>query len=220
MLNVDQIKLDFQRPDRLGFDEAIFCAQKSAVQINEILKQADEEGVSFLLSRLRPDIYAGVLEEFRAKIDYDPLSLTAYFNFKKHNKLTEQVVIVTAGTTDVPVAREAARTLNYYGIGTKEINDVGVAGIWRLMERVDDIKKFPVTIAVAGMDAALISVLGGLIGKLIIAVPTSTGYGAAEAGKAALASALVSCAPGMVVCNIDNGYGAACAAIRAINAFK
>ena len=127
---------------------------------------------------------------------------------------TARVAVVTAGTSDAGPAREAVRTLAFNGHATTLIMDIGVAGLWRLTERVDEIAAHPVVIAVAGMDAALPSVLGGLVGSLVIAVPTSTGYGAARGGETALASCLTSCAPGIVVCNIDNGYGAACAAMR------
>jgi NCAIR mutase (PurE)-related protein len=126
--------------------------------------------------------------------------------------------VVGAGTSDMSVCREAVRALGYHGIKASEIYDVGVAGLWRLMERVPEIVRHPVVIAVAGMDAALVSVLGGLVPGLVIAVPTSVGYGMAKGGETALRAALVSCAPGVAVVNIDNGYGAACAALRALRA--
>ena len=130
------------------------------------------------------------------------------------------VAIVAAGTADSPVAREAARTLRHEGVEATLVSDVGVAGLWRLMERIAEIARHPVVIAVAGMDAALASVLGGLVPGAVIAVPTSTGYGAAEAGRTALNAMLASCAPGVTVCNIDNGYGAAAAALRILNMMK
>jgi NCAIR mutase (PurE)-related protein len=123
---------------------------------------------------------------------------------------------VTAGTSDVPVAREAVRTLRFEGFAAEEIVDVGVAGLWRLLRRVEDLQRFPVVIVAAGMDAALPSVVGGLVGGLVIAVPTSVGYGVAAGGQTALNAILASCAPGIVTVNIDNGYGAACAAMRAL----
>ena len=127
-----------------------------------------------------------------------------------------RVAIVSAGTSDQPVCREAARTLAYHGHPSAEIGDVGVAGLWRLMDRIDEIRTYPVVIVVAGMDAALPSVVGGLVPGLVIAVPTSTGYGVAKGGATAMAAMLASCAPGVTVVNIDNGYGAACAALRAL----
>jgi NCAIR mutase (PurE)-related protein len=128
------------------------------------------------------------------------------------------VAIVCAGTSDVAVAREAARTLRYHGEVATVIADVGVAGLWRLTRRLDDIRQHPIVIVVAGMDAALPSVLGGLVAGCVIAVPTSVGYGVAAGGRAALDAVLASCAPGITVVNIDNGYGAACAALRLLRA--
>ncbi len=134
------------------------------------------------------------------------------------SKVVGKVAIVAAGTSDARVAREAQRTLRHAGVDAEAIADVGVAGLWRLMARIEEIRRFPIVIAVAGMDAALASVLGGLAPGALIAVPTSVGYGAAEGGRTALNAMLASCAPGVVVCNIDNGYGAACAALRILNA--
>ena len=125
-----------------------------------------------------------------------------------------RVAVVTAGTSDVPVAREVSRTLAYHGIASREITDIGVAGLWRVLERVDALREAEVVVVVAGMDGALPSVVAGLVPGPVIAVPTSVGYGVAEAGRVALGTALASCAPGLTVVNIDNGYGAACAALR------
>lgn len=125
--------------------------------------------------------------------------------------------VVSAGTSDAPVCLEAARTLEFHGIGCELIQDVGVTGLWRLTERIDDIRRYPVVIAVAGMEGALFSVLGGLVGSALITVPTSVGYDVAEGGNLALNVALSSCAPGLLTVNIDTGYGAACAAIRLLN---
>lgn len=127
------------------------------------------------------------------------------------------VAIISAGTADGFVAWEAARTLQYLGIPHKLFADCGVAGLWRLAERLEEVNSHDAVIVVAGLDAALASVMGGLTPKPIYAVPTSVGYGAAKGGRAALASMLSSCAPGVGVMNIDNGYGAACAAARVIN---
>jgi NCAIR mutase (PurE)-related protein len=215
-----EIKLDFDRHARLGFGEAILCAGKTAGQIDEILKRIDDNGAPFLLTRLDQARYASLADGHRDRIDYDPVSQTGFFRFTAPRSLPPLVAVVTAGTSDAGPAREALRTLEFNHVGATAIFDVGVAGIWRLVERVDGIKDHPVVIAVAGMDAALPSVLGGLVPGLLIAVPTSTGYGAARGGETALASCLVSCAPGVVVCNIDNGYGAACAAVRALAAAR
>jgi len=216
----DDIKLDLQRASRIGFDEAIFCAGKTIRHIARILDQAQDKGIHLLLTRLHETQFADLPEHHRAHIDYEPISRTGFFVAAHKLARTEpQVGIIAAGTSDVPVSREAARTLRYYGEPSKEINDVGVAGLWRLLERVEEIRQMPVVIAVAGMDAALPTVLGGLVPGLIIGVPTSVGYGVAEGGRTALHSMLSSCAPGLVVMNIDNGYGAACAALRALRGF-
>lgn len=212
------INLDFDRARRLGFDEAMFCAGKTAEQISAILGQVSERGGSMLLTRLAAGTLAELPEDVRRGLDYEALSGTAYFGRVVSPALAGRVAVVGAGTSDMGVCREAVRTLAYHGIKASEIYDVGVAGIWRLMERVPEIVRHPVVIAVAGMDAALVSVLGGLVPGLVIGVPTSVGYGVANRGETALHAALASCAPGVPVVNIDNGYGAACAAIRALRA--
>ena len=211
-----EIKLDLERQRRIGLDEAIFCARKSDEQIEVILGHVLEQGRSCLLTHLTPDQYGRIARNYRDLIDFDEVTKTAFFNWKERHDIDAQVGVVTAGSSDVPVAKEAIRTLQYFGIGTMPIFDVGVAGIWRLLDRVDEIRDLPVVIAAAGMDAALPSVLGGLYPGLLIAIPTSVGYGVAAGGTTALNSILASCASGIVTVNIDNGYGAACAAIRAL----
>ncbi len=215
-----EIKLDFERVQRIGMGEAVFCADKSVAQINQILYQAKNAGTSMLITRLAPAKNKLMSAENRELMDYDPISETGFFQTQLELGASQIVAIVTAGTSDARVAQEATRTLAFNGVQATVILDVGVAGLWRLTERIEEIKSYPIIIAVAGMDAALVSVLGGLVPGLLIAVPTSTGYGVARKGKTALAASLVSCAPGVLVCNIDNGYGAACAALRAIQAAK
>ena len=219
-MSQEEIKLDFDRTERLGFGEAVLCAQKSTEQIDRILDQAATRGVPFLMTRLDPGRHASLASAHRDRIEYDPPSQTGFFQLAAGPLPDPQVAVVTAGTSDARPAREALRTLAFNGIGATAIFDVGVAGIWRLMDRVEEIKRHPVVIAVAGMDAALPSVLGGLVPGMLIALPTSPGYGAARGGETALFACLVSCAPGITVCNIDNGYGAACAALRALNAAR
>jgi pyridinium-3,5-biscarboxylic acid mononucleotide synthase len=213
------IKLDLQRAARIGFDEAIFCSGKTTAHVSRILDQAQEKRLRLLLTRLHEGQLMELPEHHRARIDYEPVSRTGFYD-SPHTPVRQapQVAIVAAGTSDVAVSREAARTLRYYGEPALEITDVGVAGLWRLLERVEEIRTMPVTIAVAGLDAALPTVLGGLVPGLVIGVPTSVGYGVAAGGTSALHSMLSSCAPGMPVVNIDNGYGAACAALRLLRA--
>jgi len=210
---------DRERRARVGLDEAVLCAAKSAAQIETILDDAHGRGASLLLTRLAPEKLAALAAQWRERLDYDPLSASALLGDPAPlDPRPPRVAVVTAGTSDVGVAREAVRTLRHAGQPAAEIHDVGVAGLWRLLERVDELRGFPVLVVAAGMDAALPSVIGGLVPGAIIAVPTSAGYGVAAGGETALRSALTSCAPGIVVVNIDNGYGAACAALRVLGA--
>lgn len=212
------IKLDLERHQRLGFDEAILCAPKSAAHLTQILDQAAQSGLRLLLTRLSDSQLNELPQAHRACIDYEPLSRTGYFGAPHDLVGPPRVAVIAAGTSDVYVSREAARTLRYYGQANVEITDVGVAGLWRLLERIEEIRRMPVVIAVAGMDAALPTVVGGLVSSVVIGVPTSVGYGVASGGESALRAMLSSCAPGLSVMNIDNGYGAACAALRILRA--
>jgi len=214
----DDFQMDWDRQSRIGLGEAVFCADKTPDQIERILDASQARNQRLLFTRLSQQKHAHLSAYLTKDLDYDPESETGFFMSNSFATKESQVAIVTAGTSDAKVAREAARTLEFNGIGTSLIFDVGVAGLWRLNARIDKIRQFPVVIAVAGMDAALVSVLGGLVSGVIIAVPTSTGYGAARNGETALAASLVSCSAGVVVCNIDNGFGAACAAIRILGA--
>ena len=210
------ITLDLERRARIGIEEAVLCEGKTPAQLADILARAEEAERSLLLTRLAAAQRDALPKALAERIDYEALSRTGVFGTVAAPRGEAQVAIVSAGTSDQPVCREAARTLAYHGHPSVEIGDVGVAGLWRLMDRIDEIRAYPVVIVVAGMDAALPSVVGGLVPGLVIAVPTSTGYGVASGGSAAMAAMLASCAPGIAVVNIDNGYGAACAALRAL----
>lgn len=210
------IHLDWTREARTGVPEAVLCTSKSLAQIEAILAEAATRGAALLLTRLDPDKHAR-LPPLGAPLDYDPVSRTAIFGARPAVALSG-VGIVAAGSSDMPVALEAQRTLRFGGHEAALIADVGVAGLWRLLERIAEIRAFRVVIAVAGMEGALFSVLGGLVAAPVIAVPTSVGYGVAEGGQAALSSALASCAPGVVAVNVDNGFGAAIAAIKMLRA--
>ena len=211
----NEYKPDRARRERVGLAEAVLCGSKSTGQIEHILADAHERGTTLLLTRLDPVQLQALAAPWRERLDFEPLSRTAILGeLPALREDTARVAIVTAGTSDVGVAREAARTLRHAGHPAREFHDIGVAGLWRVLERVDEIAALPVVIVAAGMDAALPSVLGGLVGGAIIAVPTSTGYGVATGGHTALHAMLASCAPGITVVNIDNGYGAACAALR------
>ncbi|MBY3307807.1 nickel pincer cofactor biosynthesis protein LarB [Rhizobium laguerreae] len=208
---------DHARAARIGLDEAVFCAGKSANQIAAILEGAGDRDDGLLLTRLNPEKLEALPKALHDAIDYCDLSRTGFFGRLRPVSVTGKVAIVAAGTSDAPVSLEAVRTLRHAGVAADPITDVGVAGLWRLLDRIEEIRRHPIIIAVAGMDAALASVLGGLIPGALIAVPTSVGYGAAEDGRTALNAMLASCAPGITVCNIDNGYGAASAALRVLH---
>ena len=153
-------------------------------------------------------------------MNFEPLSETGFFQISKKGQKKNVVVVVSAGTSDSRVAHEAIKTLEFNGVCATQVFDVGVAGLWRVLDRLEEINSHPIIIAIAGMDAALPTVLGGLVSGTLIAVPTSIGYGAARDGETALMACLVSCSPGVTVCNIDNGYGAAIAALRIIKAAR
>ena len=203
-------EFDYHRIERTGINEVIFALDKSTYEINYILKTINNNPL--LITKLEKSKYESL--ELKKLIDYDQTSLTGFFNFKKKKLIQNEISIVAAGTSDLNIATEAKRTLEFFGYEAKEIYDVGVAGLWRIMKKLDLIKKTKLSIVVAGMDGALPTVLTGLISNPVIAVPTSTGYGVADKGNTALKSMLTSCSPGMSVVNIDNGFGAACAAIR------
>lgn len=211
---------DAARRVRIGLAEAIMCEGKTPAQIAAICGDAAKDGHPVLLTRLEPAAFAALPGGLAARMDYDPLSRTGILGEVPAAKGLSRVAVVTAGTSDLGVAREAVRTLAAYGEAATEVADIGVAGLWRLLERVDELKRFPVVILVAGMDGAIFSVAGGLLPGVLIAVPTSTGYGASRHGETALNAALASCAPGVLVVNIDNGYGAACAALRILKGIR
>ena len=214
----EEFVLDFQREDRIGLEEAIFAAGKSAAQIDAICAAAAARDTALLFTRLDTDKFAALDPRHHEHLDYCATSRTAVYGRPRAVTGSGRVAVVCAGTSDLPVAREAARTLAYHGEAATLIADVGVAGLWRLTRRLEDIRAHAVVVVAAGMDAALPSVIGGLVGSAIIAVPTSVGYGVAEGGGTALNAILASCAPGLMVVNIDNGYGAACAALRVLRA--
>ena len=214
-----EVVSDHSRAARIGFDETIYCAGKSPRQIDAILAGSIESGQPLLLTRLDAGPFDALAPAHRSALDYDPVSRTAVLGAGMRSASgPARVAVVTAGTSDVPVAKEVVRTLAYHGEPALEVYDVGVAGLWRLLERLEEIRAMPVVIAIAGMEASLPSVVGGQVPGLVVAVPTSTGYGVSAGGRVALDASLSSCAPGLAVVNIDNGYGAACVALRALRA--
>ena len=188
-------KLDTHREIRSGFAEVIFCARK-----------ADEQDGEVFGPRASEHQYELIREKF-PEVVYDPLSHILKIE-KKDKKRIGKIAVCTAGTADISVAEEAAQTAEYFGANVERIYDVGVSGIHRLLSRLDTIQSANCVVAVAGMEGALASVLGGLVDKPVIAVPTSVGYGASFHGLSALLTMINSCANGIATVNIDNGYGA------------
>lgn len=205
--------MDWAREARIGLPEAVYGSAKTVAQLDALCADALAQGRRLLITRLSPAAHAALAPAHRAALDYAPLSQTGILgDLELPARAT--VGIVSAGLGDLPVAEEAARVLAFSGVRAELITDVGVAGLWRLLDRIEQIRLYPVLIACAGMEGALFSVLGGLVSAPIIAVPTPVGEGVAAGGQAALSSALASCAPGIVAVNIGNGFGAAQAAIR------
>lgn len=199
-------RLDTHRGIRTGFAEVIYCSGKTDEQLLQIVgKIFDAEG-EVMGTRASSAQYE-LLKRYYPQIEYDPLS--HILKIEKKDKIrTGKIAVCTAGTSDIPVAEEAAQTAEYFGSYVERIYDVGVSGIHRLLSRLDVIQSANCVIAVAGMEGALASVIGGVVSKPVIAVPTSVGYGASMGGLSALLTMINSCANGIAVVNIDNGYGA------------
>ena len=211
---MDESIIDFQRRKRLGVIEAIWGEHKSIKQISEILKKYQLVSETALVTRLTKEKAEKLLIDFPSAKFHEISSCLIMGSFEECISSKEEVIILTGGTSDLGVASEAEIALNLHGIKTKLLIDVGVAGIHRLLERLEEIKSAKVVIACAGMEGALPTVLAGLIPQPIIGLPVSVGYGISGGGKTALEGMLASCAPGLLVVNIDNGYGAAMAALR------
>ncbi len=209
-----EVRLDADRSRRKGFSEVIFCEGKSDKQLLRIAEEITTKRLDTAFSRMAEDQFrtvVSVIEDFR----YDPLSRVGHTHFGKIKKNGALIAVVSAGSTDVPTAEEAAQIIEFFGSTAERFYDVGVAGIHRLFDVLPDIRKADVVIVAAGMDGALPSVVSGLVSSLVIGLPTSVGYGIAEKGNTALRSMLCSCSPGLVVVNIDNGVGAALSALAA-----
>lgn len=205
--------IDFERKERCGVAEVIYGAGKTHEQILDITLKLIESGEkTVLITRVSNDKADAVINSCNSKgigYDYESISETLVVGEYPENSGIGKVAVVTAGTSDQKVAKEAVVTLKALGNDVLEINDVGVAGLHRLMSRIDEIREAIVVIAIAGMEGALASVIGGLVSAPVIAVPTSVGYGANFEGLSALLSMINSCASGVSVVNIDNGFGAA-----------
>ncbi|MEC8809147.1 MAG: nickel pincer cofactor biosynthesis protein LarB [Pseudomonadota bacterium] len=199
--------VDNDRQQRTGSAEVIYAAGKTPEQVAEIFDQIRANGSSVLATRLSAEAHAA-LGNLPANATYHSQAQLLTWHAQAPEQQSSTIAVVTAGTSDMAVAEEAALTAEFYGNPVLRINDVGVAGLHRLLARIDDLRSAKVLIVVAGMEGALPSVVGGLVDKPVIAVPTSVGYGAAFDGVAALLGMLTSCASGISVVNIDNGFGA------------
>lgn len=205
-------RIDHHRALRKSFPEVIFCKGKTSEQISKIAKKIVDNGNNLLATKATPENYEEVKKVIPGAIYNEPGKIITYEIRKQRRGSKKCIVVVSAGTSDIPIAEEAAVTAYMMGNNVERIYDVGVAGIHRLLNYMDIIKKASVVIVVAGMEGALASVIGGLVDIPVIAVPTSIGYGASFNGIAALLGMLNSCSSGITVVNIDNGFGAGYAA--------
>ncbi len=204
-------KIDHHRAIRCGFPEVIYCEHKSIEQVCAIFDKCVEAGGNVLGTRASHEVFTAVART-HAKVEYDRAARTLTLRQNERTPSAGTIAIVSAGTSDLPVAEEARITAEIMDQTTAMFHDVGVAGIHRLFAHRDALQAASVTIVVAGMEGALASVVGGLVDCPVIAVPTSVGYGASLKGIAALLAMLNSCASGVTVVNIDNGFGAGYAA--------
>ena len=200
-------KIDTHRVLRKGFSEVIFCQNKTTSQIIKILEAMSKYNYNILATKASKEIYNAVKKVYD-NAEYNELAKTIIIKREKTKLRKGKILVLTAGTGDIPVAEEAVVTAQIMGNRVDKVYDVGVAGIHRLLENREKINKSNVIIVVAGMEGVLASVVGGLTSRPVIGVPTSVGYGASFRGIAPLLTMLNSCAPGVVVVNIDNGFGA------------
>ncbi|ONI44300.1 1-(5-phosphoribosyl)-5-amino-4-imidazole-carboxylate carboxylase [Candidatus Epulonipiscioides gigas] len=199
-------RIDHHRKLRSGFGEVIFCEGKSDEHLIQIYKHFATENIDVLGTRATSKQYEVVLKEV-SNIKYDPVS--RILKLENENKLLQGLVAVcTGGTSDIPIAEEAAQVAEYFGSCVLRVYDIGIAGIHRLFSKIEEINTANCIVAVAGMEGALPGILAGMVDKPVIAVPTSIGYGANFKGVSALLTMLNSCAEGISVVNIDNGFGA------------
>ncbi len=201
-------KVDHHRELRKGYPEIIFGLGKTEDQIKKISKAILDKGSNLLITKVEESVYSG-LKKSLPQLDYNDLAKAAFLKQKEPPRGRGKIVIITAGTSDIPIAEEASVTCDILGNTVEKLYDVGVAGIHRLFGEMDKLKTARVIITLAGMEGALPSVVAGLTNIPIVAVPTSVGYGVSFNGLAALLAMLNSCPGGVGVVNIDNGFGAA-----------
>jgi len=206
-VDVGCAKIDTHREWRVGYPEVIYCSGKTTGQVKTIIEAMLERDVNILATRVSEELFVEITAICPEAV-YSSLARAVTIKRKAVDVPSSYIALVTAGTSDLPVAEEAAVTAELFGNRVERIVDVGVAGIHRLFHNLEAIRGARVVIVVAGMEGALPSIVGGLVDKPVIAVPTSVGYGASFNGLAALLAMLNSCASGVSVVNIDNGYGA------------
>jgi NCAIR mutase (PurE)-related protein len=204
-------RIDHHREMRTGYPEIIYCAGKSVEQVREIFRVMSGKESNVIGTRANDEMYEAVRSILTDAVYY-PVARIISLQKKKPKVPESRIAIITAGTSDMPVAEEAAVTAELLGNMVLKIYDAGVAGIHRLVDKLPEIRNCRVIIVIAGMEGALASVVGGLVDKPVIAVPTSVGYGANFGGISALLAMLTSCSTGITVVNIDNGFGAGFAA--------
>jgi pyridinium-3,5-biscarboxylic acid mononucleotide synthase len=209
--NLDFARLDRHRALRTGFQEVVLCSGKRQEHIVEIFERLASGHEPALGTRATPEVYKAVQNKVPG-VRYNELGRTIIYEPVPLPKRPGTILVITAGTADISIAEEAAVTADVMGNEVERLYDVGVAGMHRLLSHVDRIQEAAVLIVIAGMEGALPSVVGGLVMRPVIAVPTSVGYGASFGGLAALLGMLNSCAAGVTVVNIDNGFGAGYAA--------
>lgn len=206
-VNLGFAKIDIHRKLRKGFPETVFCKGKTIAQILIIIENMNKENHNILATKADQNIYRAVKKKFH-KAEYNNDAKTIIIRKEKIKPKTGKILIITAGTSDIPVAEEALVTAELMGNKVEKAYDVGVAGLHRLFDIKEKIFDANVIIVIAGMEGALASIVGGLTSKPVIAVPTSVGYGANFKGVAPLLTMMNCCAEGVVVVNIDNGFGA------------
>ena len=212
-MNLD-IRFDFQRRERIGLIEAIWGADKSIDQLKRVSKEVLEKKEVVFITRIDKEKAAHLLEIFKEGRFIEEANCFIIGENLNKFATNKKVAILSGGSSDLAVTLEAKLSLEIYGVRCQTFIDVGVAGLHRLFSEIEEINKYDVLIVCAGMEGALATVIGGLLPQPIIAVPVSVGYGVSKNGETALNSMLSSCAPGISVMNIDNGYGAAMAALR------
>ncbi len=217
----DDVRFDWQRAERAGVPEVVFAQSKSTPQLLAIVGETVVRGGCVLMTRVDTDQAKALVEHYPSDVRFHEASGTLIAGARQiipdelqPTSVMPKVAIVAAGSSDHALVAEIEQCLEFLGVQSHAYIDVGVAGLWRLTELAPDLNEYPLCIAVAGMEGALFSVLSGLFHGPVIAVPSSVGYGVSEGGHVALNCALASCAPGIAVVNIDNGFGAAALACK------